>query len=478
MCGIVGVLSSDGSPIVRLLNNGAKFVQHRGPNYAGFGIFDEATHEIRIGKQQGEASALFAEHLNLTGDLGIAHTRYTTIGEGGKKNAQPIWDKLTNFVLAHNGHITNTAQIAREFAERGRHFQTDNDAEPLAWTLGAWYRHFRNEDPSRGHQEAMFKAITEVQRRVTGAFSAVVATWEGLYAFRDPHGFRPMSRGFRESDGVRHFMVASETLPLEKNCFTHDAEVPRGGAFFLNREVELDERVLLEGEARPCAFETMYFAQPDSYMFGKAIRSLRWRAGVSLAQYIKEISPGLLDKADIVVPVPRSALKGAEAFAKEAGLDYSTAIEKYDYGGRTFLEESQARREEAAALLFEIDQQSVEGKSVFVIDDSIVRGTNSRRLVAKLYEAGAQAVYFGSLWPMVIDSCFQGIDTPDRKRLIGFRNAKDPEVIAKEIGAAQVFYLPSERFRKDVLKDAPACMACVEGQPATPFSYAGSVLPP
>jgi amidophosphoribosyltransferase len=330
----------------------------------------------------------------------------------------------------------------------------------------------------------MFRAIEETQQRVTGAFSAVAVTPAGLYGFRDPHGFRPMVRGRCAGKGRAAVMVASETLALEQNGFEVEREVEHGAAFFIDRDLEIDDRILVQRDPRPCAFELIYFADVESEMLGNSIRSYRWRAGRALANHLLEVAPDLVKEIDLVVPIPHSPIPGAEAFARKlekeldgTAIQYATPVSKYRYGGRIFMEETQEARDQAAMLDFRVDAKMIEGKSIFLVDDSIVRGTNANRIVRAVRAAGASKVFLGTLWPMVIDSCFQGINTPTQNELIGARYNGDAEEVRVELGVDRLFYLPIERFRDGVLKGASACMACTTGQRAVKFEYAGGVLP-
>jgi amidophosphoribosyltransferase len=353
----------------------------------------------------------------------------------------------------------------------------------LLRTLALWFEYFRNEDPELEESELMFRAITELQQRVTGAFSAVAATRNGLYAFRDKHGFRPMVLGRR--DEPRSVMIASETLALEQNGYVVQEDIPHGSALFVDRDLEVRRAVLHQEEPMPCAFELIYFADVESFMMGDSIRSYRWRAGRALALHVIDIAPEMIPDIDLVVPIPHSPIPGAEAFAlkleKEidsAAIQYATPVSKYRYGGRIFMEETQEARDQAAMLDFRVDAKAVKDKTIFLVDDSIVRGTNAHRIVRAFRAAGARKIYFGTLWPMVIDSCFQGINTPTQGELIGARFNRDSDAVGVELGVDRLFYLPIEVFQDKVIKNAPACMACTTGRRAVKFEHAGSVLPP
>ncbi len=469
--------------MVRDLANGTHFLQHRGPAYAGMFVFDPEHRRTALKTGEGLADDIFKPLGGLCGDVGIAHTRYKTSGSGGAENAQPFFDPFTRLALAHNGHVTNVAQIAEELAERGQTLAADCDADALLRALSLWFEHLRRQQPGAAEFEIMFQAVAEIQRRVTGAYSVVAATPNGLYAFRDPQGFRPMVRGERLRGGVRSIMIASESLALEQNHYSVE-QVAHGSALYFDRQLAVHEKALVQRDPLPCAFELIYFADVGSVMLGEKIRTFRWRAGRALATYLLEKAPEVMAEIDLVVPIPHSPIPGAEAFAQlieqqvQGAVSYATPVSKYRYGGRIFMEETQQARNEAAMLDFRVDAKAVKGRDIFLIDDSIVRGTNAIRIVKALRAAGAEKIFFGTLWPMVIDSCFQGVDTPTQKELIGARFNGDVDEVRMELGVDALFYLPIEVFREHVLKQAPACMACTSGQRVVKFECAGSVLPP
>lgn len=482
MCGIVGVIAAGGQPIVKELANGAHFLQHRGQAYAGMFVLDPARRTFALEKGEGLADDIFKPLAGLRGDVGIAQTRYKTIGRGGRDNAQPFYDALSGVALAHNGHITNVAQIAAELAERGQELASDCDAEPLLRVLALWKDHHARQSPHAGEREIMFRAVGEVLQRVTGAYSAVAVTREGLYAFRDSHGFRPMVRGRKGSACV---MIASESIALEQNGFQIEEEVPAGTALFVDRTLNVVDETLLAAEPLPCAFELVYFADVDSVMWGEHVRSVRWRAGKVLAEHLLATASDVVREVELVVPIPHSPIPGAEAFAATlerhldgAAVQYGTPVSKYRYGGRIFMEETQEEREAAAMLDLRLDAKALAGRAVFIVDDSIVRGTNASRVVAAMRQAGARRVFLGTLWPMVIDSCFQGINTPTQTELIGARYAGSTDAVRDALGVDGLFYMPEELFRTRVLKERSACMACVSGRRAVRFAHPGPVLPP
>ncbi|MDX2437147.1 MAG: class II glutamine amidotransferase [Acidobacteriota bacterium] len=485
MCGIVGVISKGGRSVVSDLGNGAHFLQHRGPAYAGLFVFDPIHRQAAIRKGEGLADDIFKSVGHLMGDVGIAHTRYKTHGGGGVDNAQPFFDPFSAMAIAHNGHITNVQQVETELVDRGQALTASCDADALLRVVCLWVERFHRLEPANGERENVFKAIAEVQQRLTGAYSAVLATAQGLYAFRDPHGFRPMVMGRRTLKGREGVMIASETLALEQNGFAVEQHVPHGDALFIDRDLNIDQRTLVQKDPRPCAFELIYFADVESKMMGDTVRSFRWRAGRTLAMHLMEVAPEIVPEIDLVVPIPHSPIPGAEAFAQKlekevdaAALQYATPVSKYRFGGRIFMEETQEARDEAAMLDFRVDAKAVEGKNIFLVDDSIVRGTNATRIVRAFRAAGAKKIFFGTLWPMVIDSCFQGINTPTQQELIGARFNGDTDEVQVELGVDALFYLPEDVFVANVIRGASACMACTNGKRAVKFEHSGKILPP
>jgi len=446
-------------------------------------VVDPCRRTVSLEKGEGLADDIFKPLGHIGGDLGLARSRYEPLGSGGKINAQPFFDAFAAVALAHNGHITNDPQIRSELSSRGQALANHCDAEGLLRVLSMWFEHFRADDPNGAEHDLMFRAITEIQRRVAGAYSAVVVSPHALYAFRDPHGFRPMVLGRRDTPAS--VMIASETLALEQNGYSVEQEIPHGAALCVGRDLNIEQRVLIQRDPLPCAFELIYFADVESSMMGDRNRSHRWRAGRALAVHVLDEAPELAPDIDLVVPIPHSPIPGAEAFAQKlekemsaAAIQYATPVSKYRYGGRIFMEETQEERDQAAMLDFRVDTKAVAGRNIFLVDDSIVRGTNAHRIVRAFRSAGAGKIYFGTLWPMVIDSCFQGINTPTQNELIGARFNRDSDEVARELDVDGLYYLPIDVFREKVLKDAPACMACTTGRRKVKFEHAGSVLPP
>jgi amidophosphoribosyltransferase len=286
-------------------------------------------------------------------------------------------------------------------------------------------------------------------------------------------------------DDPASVMIASETLALEQNGYEVQADIPHGAALFIDRDLEVRHTICVQEDPMPCAFELIYFADVESFMMGDSIRSYRWRAGRALALHVLEVAPEVVSEIDLVVPIPHSPIPGAEAFAlkldkemDDLAIQYATPVSKYRYGGRIFMEETQEARDQAAMMDFRVDAKAVKDRTIFLVDDSIVRGTNAHRIVRAFNAAGANKIYFGTLWPMVIDSCFQGINTPTQNELIGARFNRDSDEVGVELGVDRLFYLPIEVFQEKVIKHAPACMACTTGRRAVKFEHAGPVLPP
>lgn len=485
MCGINGVIADH--DVLADLIHGAQLLEHRGPAAAGLFLYNELERRSTLVKGEGSVETVFRDLLRRgrglehrlsrpSGTIGISHVRYETSGIGSDDEAHPFVDEYSGMALCFNGNLTNHEQIREELHAREQELTTPCDAEALLRTLSLWTEHYEAHGQQR--PDAVFSAIGEVQQRVQGAFTAAVASKDGLYAFKDKHGFWDALLGRRESAEGTAYMVASESIALESLGFTVEKELARGSAIHISPDLHREERTLHQANALPCAFNKIYLGDPDSAVEGEHLRTYRWRAGLTLARRVAALDPTAIAETDMVVAIPSSPIPGAAAFAKELGLDMSSALTTPRYLVRTFLYGTQAMRDLSTKLKFRLDERAVRDKNVFLIDDSIIRGTVSRRVVGMLRDAGAQHIYFGSLWPVVIESCGKGIDTPKRERLLGAQYGGDVEAMRSHIGVDGLYCNTIDDFRQGVLKGAPACMACTDGSRHAALRYAGTVLPP
>lgn len=438
-CGIFGIYAP-GEDVGRLTYMGLFALQHRGQESAGIAVTDGRT--IALEKGLGLVGEVFGEGrlARLKGKIAIGHVRYSTAGGGGLENAQPLaaTSRRGSLALAHNGNLVNAAELREELSERGYLFQTTSDTEVIA-SLTA-------QAEARDVTTALISALA----RVTGSYALVVLTPGGLLGVRDPHGMRPLCLG-RLGSG---YVLASESCALDTV-----------GAEFV-RDLEPGELVRIGPEGVEslrfapakkafCIFEFIYFARPDSRLEGVNVHEARRRAGLRLA---KEHPAA----ADLVVPVPDSGTSAALGYAEASGIPLAVGLIKNRYVGRTFIQPGQKTREFGVHLKLNPIREVLAGKRIVLVDDSIVRGTTSRRIVRLLRSAGAREVHVRISSPPIISPCYYGIDTPTRTELIGARY--NVEEIRQAIGADSLGYLSLEGLKEAVgLAGEPYCLACFTG---------------
>ncbi len=445
-CGIFGVYAPS-EDVARVTFFGLYALQHRGQESAGIATTDGSG--IKVRKDMGLVSQVFQEEdlLHLQGFAAVGHTRYSTTGSSRIENAQPFLIDGPNgsIALGHNGNIINADLLRAELEEEGREFITSTDSEVIA--------HLVATAPGRDWGERM----NYVMRRARGAFCLTVLTDDGVIAVRDPLGIRPLS--LARIDGG--FCFASETC-----AFDHL------GATFI-RDVEPGETVLLDGEgihsyklseeAKPegshesfCIFEFVYFSRPDSYLRGERVYPVRMNLGAKLA----EEHPV---EADIVIGVPDSSTAAAVGFARASGIPYAEALVKNRYVGRTFIMPDQRIRDQGAHLKYNALREVLEGQRVVVVDDSIVRATTTKRVIAMLRESGAKEIHMRVTMPPITHPCFFGIDMGRRWELIAARSTI--EEIRQEIGADTLGYLSPEGLTGAIGQPADSfCTACFTGK--------------
>jgi len=464
MCGIAGLILKEGyasqnlAPILSL-------VQHRGQDAAGISSINNEG-EITTRKNLGLVSAVFEPTprtpvdeetrkftvftkiplSTLEGRVAVAHVRYRTHGGAGEENAQPFaWnspDLTVSVTLSHNGHITNYNDLATDIAEHEDPLSRQCDAEPIVRLLA------RELNAQSGIEETM-DAAGRVMDQLEGEYSITAAVHNRatrqtyLVTFRDPYGLRPCMIGEKE----RMFAAASESVALDLNGFRNIRDVQPGEVVVVDEKLEQHSQQVRDGKLKICQFEYSYFADAFSIIEGRYVNDIRYRMGVEIA---KE-NPELGDKIDIVMPVPNTAIPGAEGFRDALGLEYRTGVAKYRFAWRNFLAATQDERVKRTARNMMVHRGILTGKRVALVDDSIVRSTTSRQLVGHCRKAGAEEVYFLSLTPQIRFPCNYGIDTPTREELIAAHNSD--EAIAQKIGVSRVIYLSLRGWQK-VLTDA------------------------
>jgi len=459
MCGFIGLLNSDSA--VREIYDGLVAVQHRGQDAAGIVTYDGRFH---MKKGEGLVRDIFlADNIaRLRGGIGVGHVRYPTVGSGGGEDAQPfVINYPYGVVMAHNGNVSNYHDLKRELEVReSRHIDSGCDVEVIlnifAGALG--------RTAADGFEiDAYYDAVREVFRRVQGSYSTVgMIAGQGLFAFRDPYGIKPMAFGRRLVRGQPSFAVASESVVLDLLGFT-DIRTPRPGeAIFVDMAGELYSKQVVEPNGHPCLFEFVYFARPDSELDGVSVYHSRIRMGEALAEKIRKLNLDI----DVVVPVPDSARTGAQAIATALDLPFREGLVKNRYVGRTFIMPDDQMRKKSLSHKLNAIRSVFEGKKVLIVDDSIVRGHTSKLIVELVRRNGADKVYFASTAPPIRYPCVYGIDMQTRSEFIA-RN-RTPEEVAQLLGADRVIYQELPALERSVIEGNPelhaACNACFSGK--------------
>jgi len=440
MCGIFGVHGHpDATHIAQL---GLYSLQHRGQESVGVVSIDEAG-QARAVRRMGTLSDTLAQDLaRIPGTSAVGHTRYSTSGSSTIDNAQPVVARSKGgfITLAHNGNLINAAEVRHELEDKGSIFASTNDSEVIVHEL------------SRSTAATPALRLADALKRVDGAYSLIVAMGDTLLAARDPRGWRPLAMG-RLGDAV---VFASETCALDIVGATYERDVEPGEIVSVNGNGVQSSHPLPELESRRCVFEYVYFARPDSRVYGGSVDRARRALGKRLAR--EHPAPG----ADLVFSVPDSSNSAALGFAEESGLPYELALIRNHYVGRTFIQPTQAGRDAKVKIKYNPVREIIEGKSVVIVDDSIVRGTTTRGLVALVRAAGAREVHMRVSSPPVTGPCYYGIDTPSREELIAANNTV--EQITEHLGVDSLGYLSLDGMLESVPSGPDGfCHACFSG---------------
>jgi amidophosphoribosyltransferase len=447
MCGIVGVAA--GGPVNQVLYDGLLVLQHRGQDAAG--IVTAQGSGFHMHKGGGMVRDVFRTRnmRALPGNLGIGHCRYPTAGSAfAAAEAQPFYvNSPFGIVLAHNGNLTNTAQLTRElFRQDLRHVNTNSDSEVLLNVLAHELQEAATNyrlDPA-----TIFKAVSGVHRRCRGAYAVVaMIAGYGLLAFRDPYGIRPLVFGRADTPQGPEYLVASESVALDTLGFQLVRDVEPGEAIFIAEEGGFySQQCAPTASLNPCIFEFVYLARPDSVIDGISVYETRLRMGESLADKISRQHTNL--DIDVVIPIPDSSRPAAMQLANRLGIAYREGFIKNRYIGRTFIMPGQSIRRKSVRQKLNAIGMEFRGKNVLLVDDSIVRGTTSREIVQMARESGARRVFFASAAPPVRYPNVYGIDMPTRDELIA--NGRSDEEIAREIGCDALVYQDLEALITDV----------------------------
>jgi amidophosphoribosyltransferase len=451
MCGIVGVVGR--SPVNQQLYDALTVLQHRGQDAAGIVTCDGGMFRQR--KANGLVRDVFRnEHMErLTGTLGIGHVRYPTAGSSSSALAQPFYvNSPYGICLGHNGNLTNADQLREQvFQADLRHINTDSDSEVLLNVLAHELQLLGKLSPD---PEDFFTAVRGLHRRARGGYAAIaMIAGHGILAFRDPSGIRPLVFGERDSPDGPEYMVASESVALDVLGFRIIRDVAPGEAVYLDARGRLHTRQCAENpRLRPCIFEHVYFARPDSIMDGVSVYKARLRQGERLADKIKRLRPD--HDIDVVIPIPDTSRVCAQVIAYELDVKFREGLMKNRYIGRTFIMPGQAIRKKSVRQKLNPIELEFRDKNVLLVDDSIVRGTTCREIIQMARDAGARQVYFASAAPPVRWPNVYGIDMPSAEELIAHGRSED-EVCA-QIGADWLIYQD--------LEDLIACSR--DGNPA------------
>ncbi|MEC5216331.1 amidophosphoribosyltransferase [Actimicrobium sp. GrIS 1.19] len=452
MCGIVGVVSHQ--PVNQLIYDALLLLQHRGQDAAG--IATSHANKFFMHKANGLVRDVFRTRnmRSLQGNVGIGQCRYPTAGTASAEEAQPFYVNAPfGITLIHNGNLTNWEQLKIEmFKNDRRHINTSSDSEVLLNVLAHEIQQATTGyslDPS-----TLFKAVSVLHKRVRGSYAVVAQiAGYGLLAFRDPFGIRPLCIGFNETEQGTEYVVASESVALEGLGFRFLRDVIPGEAIFIDNDGQLYNKQCAENPTlNPCAFEFVYLARPDSVLDGASVYATRLKMGEYLAEKIKrEFAAGDID---VVMPIPDTSRPAAMELAMKLNLDYREGFIKNRYIGRTFLMPGQAIRSKSVRQKLNAIGSEFKGKSVLLVDDSIVRGTTSREIVQMARDAGAKRVIFASAAPPVKFPNVYGIDMPTRAELIAY--GRSNEEICREITADALVYQDIDALKRAISDVNPA----------------------
>jgi amidophosphoribosyltransferase len=460
-CGVVAVHNHPEAATLAYL--GLHQLQHRGQESAGIVSSDAA--RLYVHKSMGLVADIFTEDVlrSLPGMLAIGHTRYSTSGDSSALNAQPIMVDCNKgmIALAHNGNLVNAWEIRSRLEAQGSIFQTTSDTEVIVHLI------------AQSKEQRLPEAVCEALRQIEGAFSLVLMSSDRVFAVRDPRGFRPLSMG-RIPNGAGSerdtIVFASETCAFDLIGATYERDVLPGEMVVVGPEGISSRRFAEEKRRASCIFEHVYFSRPDSTVFGRSVQTSREAMGRQLA---KEAPV----EADIVVPVPDSGVTAALGYAAEAQLPFRFGLIRNHYVGRTFIEPEQRVRDFGVKLKLNPVRSLLAGKRVILIDDSIVRGTTSRKIVRMVRDAGAKEVHVRISCPPTISPCYYGVDTPSKSQLIGAN--KSVEEIRDYIGADSLSYLSLQGLRAACAEGEKTsyCTSCYTGIYPTEFVPLDALIP-
>ncbi|NCB91186.1 MAG: amidophosphoribosyltransferase [Clostridia bacterium] len=443
-CGVFGIYNTSGEDAASSIYYGLSSLQHRGQESCGIAVFDTSGPKgnMKVQKGMGLVSEVFKEDVlsSLKGNLGIGHVRYSTTGAATIENAQPL---VLNYIkgtlaLAHNGNLVNTDQLRDELAQGGAIFHTTTDSEVIAYLIAR----------ERVHTKTVEEAILSTASKIKGAYGLVIASPRKLIGVRDPLGLKPLCLGKRDDS----YVIASESCALTSIGAQFVRDIRPGEIITITRDGITSNLDLCQSKQAHCIFEYIYFARLDSKIDGISVYNARLQAGAALAKAYPV-------DADLVVGVPDSGITAAQGYSVESGIPFGLAFYKNSYVGRTFIKPTQKERESSVRLKLSVLEPAVKGKSIVLVDDSIVRGTTIANLIHLLKNAGAKSVHVRICSPPFLYPCYFGTDVPSNQQLIA--SSHSVEEIRQLIGADSLGYMKISDLQS-MVGDLPLCKACFD----------------
>jgi len=442
-CGVFGIYAP-GEDVARLTYFGLFALQHRGQESAGIMVSDG--HHVKWYKEMGLVTQIFDERTlsQLQGHIAIGHTRYSTTGSSVLRNAQPLhcaWGDGT-VAVAHNGNLINTEELRAEMEAEGVPFETTNDSEVIARMIATQ------------QDKTLEDAVAHTMGRLRGAYSVAVLTEDALIGIRDPYGVRPLCLGLLDN---KHYVLASETCALETIGAAYIREIEPGEMVIIDKDGLHERQAVPLAQHATCLFEFIYFARPDSAMYGRGLHDCRRRMGQELFREHP------VPDAHMVMPIPDAATPAAIGFAEASGIPYGEGVVKNRYIQRTFIQPNQRMREAGVRMKLMPIKEALAGKRVVMVDDSIVRGTTTGQVVKRLFDAGAAEVHVRITAPPVQYPCFYGIDMANQEDLVAAKHSV--EEIRQMIGATTLGYLSLGGVARAIgIHKDKFCRACFDGK--------------
>lgn len=469
MCGFIGIFGPDGVDVAPEIYEGLLAVQHRGQDAAGITTF---TDRFNVKKGFGLVVEVFDESnmTRLEGNLGVGHVRYPTVGANRNEDAQPFHHTFPiGTAMVHNGNVTNYVELSdSRFKSKMTRLNSTCDLEVLLYVFQQGLAERYQATGGKLDVDDVFSAVKRVFDEVKGAYSvcATIADF-GMVAFRDPFGIKPAVFGQKETEDGTWFACASESVVLDVNGYSRTIDIGPGEAVFVDSERKVHRRQVADEPHRPCIFEYVYFARPDSFLDDISVYKTRHRFGVALARQWRASGAPI---PDAVIPVPDSSRDAAFAFAMELGVPYREGLVKNRYIGRTFIMPNQAARTNSIRRKLNPIPIEFKGKNIVLIDDSVVRGNTSRRIVEMVREAGAESVYFGVTSPPLVAPCPYGVDMASKREFVATDRTVDQ--VAESLGVDHLLYLDREDMNEAARAGNPRieqfCNACFTGDYPTP----------